>query len=398
MKKKRLILHIGQHKTGSTSLQYFFSKYHESLKKNNIDYPYPEGENVLNTGSCVGNLVKILFEEKLYKEKIKITQSIIFRDIWKDEYVVLIKEITEKSSCDTVIFSSEGVSGLNQKTFEKMKNYLEKFFDVEYILFVRDPYESCYSNWKQWLKVNFIQEDFKTFTDNLFVAPNKFNAFNVFENIITKSINITFINYDTYKHKLAEIFFEVTHLDFKIPDDYESRQLFNRSFTDSEAAIQLLINRQFKNTSFPFHFRVLLLQRKDPSINSSGNYYDKEIHALILSHMKEKFAVINKMIYGESIALEVKEVEGTKSPLIDLADAELLIETLTLIRKKSHRKISLSARFSHYYKCVRKKNIPFSFDPEAYLDMNQDVKDSGMDPYEHYTQYGIYENRTYKYI
>ena len=33
MKKKRLILHIGQGKTGSTALQYFFSKYHEELKK-----------------------------------------------------------------------------------------------------------------------------------------------------------------------------------------------------------------------------------------------------------------------------------------------------------------------------------------------------------------------------
>jgi hypothetical protein len=143
---------------------------------------------------------------------------------------------------------------------------------------------------------------------------------------------------------------------------------------------------------------MLLLQRKEPSKNSTDNYYDKEIHALILSHMKEKFAVINKMIYGESIALEVKEMEGTRNPLINLADAELFIEALALVKKKLHIKISLSGRFSHYCKCVRKKNIPFSFDPEAYLNMNQDVRDSGMDPYEHYTQYGIYENRPFKYI
>jgi hypothetical protein len=53
---------------------------------------------------------------------------------------------------------------------------------------------------------------------------------------------------------------------------------------------------------------------------------------------------------------------------------------------------------SHIHKCIRKKNIPFSFDPEAYLMMNEDVKDSGMDPYEHFTEFGIYENRPFKYL
>ena len=398
MDKKKLILHIGQPKTGSTSLQYFFSKYHAELKKNNIDYPYPESINVLNTGSCVGNLNKVLFEEVLYKQKIKIGKSIIFSDIWKDEYVLLIKDITQKSSCNTIIFSAEGISGLNHETFRKMRNYLEKFFDVEYIVFLRDPYDLFYSGWKQWLKVNFIEEDFETYMATQFLGQNKFNVFNIFKNIFTKSNNIKCINYDTYKHKLVKIFFEVTHLKFEIPHNYESRQLFNRSFTDSEAAIQLLINRQFKNTRFPFLFRVLLLQRNTPSKNLPGDYYDKDVHALILSHLKEKFEVINKVIYGDPISLEFKKIESSKNSLIDLADAELLIEALTLVKKESIKKVNLSSSLSHYYKCIRKKNIPFSFDPEAYLVMNEDVKDSGMDPYDHFTKYGIYENRPYKFI
>jgi hypothetical protein len=395
-KKKRLIIHIGQPKTGSTALQYFFSKYHEELKKNNIDYPRPEGKNVLNTGSCVGNLVKIVYEERLHKQKIKITDSIIFRDIWKDDYVSLIKDITENSPCDTVIFSAEGISGLSKNAFEKMKGYLEDFFDVEFIIFMRDPYELFYSNWKQWLKVNFITDDFKTFTLEKFLSPSKFDLSNPFE--VPDTANMKIINYDTYKHELVKTFLEVTQLHFEIPLEYQSSQLFNRSFTDSEAYLQLLINRQFKNTSFPFFFRMLLLKRDAHSRDHSIQFYDKEIHTLILNHLKPKLVSINKIIHGEPLSLEVKKINASASQSIEKEDVEVLVSALSMSKQTQNKKISLSQKMSHYYKCIRKKNIPFSFDPEAYLILNLDVKDSGMDPYDHFTQYGIYENRPYKYM
>jgi len=398
MQKKRLILHIGQHKTGSSALQYFFSKYHEELKKHNIDYPSPESKNVLNTKSCIGNLTKILFEEKIYKQKIEINESDNFTDIWKDEYVVLIKEITENSTCETVIFSAEGLDSIKKRAFEKLSNYLQVFFDVEYVLFVRDPFDLCYSHWKQSLKIYFIQDDFKSYTNNIFLEKSRINMFNIYELVETKPINIKIINYDTYQKDLVKIFIDVTNLKFEIPDQYEPNKIINRSFTDSEASLQLLINREFKNTSFRFLLRLLLLQRDAPPMNSSNQFYDKEIHTIILSHLKNKLIFINKFIYGEPISLEVKKINDSGTHVIQKEDVQVLINAFAYSNRPENKKMNLQSKMSHYYKCISKKNIPLNFNPEAYLMMNQDIKDSGMDPYEHYTKYGVYENRPYKYL
>jgi hypothetical protein len=293
-------------------------------------------------------------------------------------------------------FSAEGISGLSQGVFEKMKNYLEEFFDVEFILFIRDPYELIYSGWKQWLKVSFICDDFRKFSLEMFLGASKFNIFNPFE--LRKIGNIKIINYDTYKNELVKTLIEVAHLNFKIPHDYKSRQLFNRSFTDSEAALQLKVNQQFKKTRFPFLLRLLLLKRDARQKSLSSQYYDKEIHTLILSHLKEKLVAINKVIHGDPISLEVKKIETSEGQLIEEEDEEVFKNALNFVKQTKNKKINLSLWMSHIYKCIRKKNIPFSFDPEAYLMMNEDVKDSGMDPYEHFTEFGIYENRPFNYL
>lgn len=306
--------------------------------------------------------------------------------------------MTENSTCDTVIFSAEGLDSLQMNVFEKMKNYLEFFFHVEFVLFVRDPFDLCYSQWKQFIKVYFLQENFKSFTSKIFLEKSRVNMFNIYELVETKPINIKIINYDTYKNDLVKIFIDVTNLKFEIPDQYEPNKIINRSFTDSEASIQLMINREFKNRSLPFLLRLLLLQRDAPQMNSSTQFYDKEIHTIILSHLKNKLISINKFIYGEPISLEVKKINDSGSHVIQKEDVQVLINAFTYSNRPENKKMNLQSKMSHYFKCICKKNIPLNFNPEAYLMMNQDIKDSGMDPYEHYTKYGVYENRPYKYL
>jgi hypothetical protein len=119
---------------------------------------------------------------------------------------------------------------------------------------------------------------------------------------------------------LAKVFFDATGLKFEIPHDYKSKQKFNRSFTDSEANIQLLINQKFKHTNFPFLFRMLLLQRNPSPENLSSSYYDKEIHTNLLNIFREKITAINKVIYGEPLSLDVKKISSSTNPLIELND------------------------------------------------------------------------------
>jgi hypothetical protein len=36
------------------------------------------------------------------------------------------------------------------------------------------------------------------------------------------------------------------------------------------------------------------------------------------------------------------------------------------------------------------------FDPAAYLELHQDVRDAGIDPWHHYLHHGLHEGRRYK--
>ena len=40
--------------------------------------------------------------------------------------------------------------------------------------------------------------------------------------------------------------------------------------------------------------------------------------------------------------------------------------------------------------------IPADFDPNAYLELHADVKNAGVDPVQHYLEFGLKEGRAYK--
>lgn len=44
------------------------------------------------------------------------------------------------------------------------------------------------------------------------------------------------------------------------------------------------------------------------------------------------------------------------------------------------------------------KKLPNDFDPDLYLELNPDVKAAGVDPRQHYLEWGIKEKRAYKTI
>ncbi len=60
---KRVIVHGGFHKTGSSALQAHLSQLAPFLEENGVSYPYAESESVIAAGACSGNLPQILFRE-----------------------------------------------------------------------------------------------------------------------------------------------------------------------------------------------------------------------------------------------------------------------------------------------------------------------------------------------
>ena len=60
--KRRVILHTGFHKTGSSALQVFFSSAADELAVAGIDYPCPEPAHSISAGLAVGNLPILILQ------------------------------------------------------------------------------------------------------------------------------------------------------------------------------------------------------------------------------------------------------------------------------------------------------------------------------------------------
>jgi len=162
---RKLILHIGMHKTGTSSIQETLGKSREFLLKNNIWYPSLEEVNhTVNFTPIFSNdpLKDITFKAKEITtlEQAKKEQNALKR-MWIEEF--------RKVTCDTVIMSAEGCSMLLEPRVREMKEFLDRFFDDYLILmYVRDPRSYFISSFQQMLKHSDVS--FENFS---FRKPNK---------------------------------------------------------------------------------------------------------------------------------------------------------------------------------------------------------------------------------
>jgi hypothetical protein len=137
MKKKRIILHIGTHKTGTTTLQ---------------DALYLNREKLLEQGYCYPSFsldgVVRRKQQNLWALLGKDGQS--FSDYW----LGVIAE-WEKSSVDVMIMSAEGLNVLvsrNHKAEERLRE-ISNVFDIEVICYLRRPDTFFESFWNQNCKI-----------------------------------------------------------------------------------------------------------------------------------------------------------------------------------------------------------------------------------------------------
>ncbi|MEB3100931.1 hypothetical protein [Ferviditalea candida] len=133
---KKLILHIGMHKTGTTSLQKVFSSSQHLLNQSNIYYADLDKFNIPNSFyvSFIDNPTDhISFKNmeiydfnhaKAEQERLKI--------LWAKEF--------DNINSGYYIISDEELSYLPLENVSKMRNYLKKYFDdITVIMYAREP-------------------------------------------------------------------------------------------------------------------------------------------------------------------------------------------------------------------------------------------------------------------
>ncbi|MDA8962749.1 hypothetical protein N9F42_01235 [Pseudomonadales bacterium] len=399
MKRKRVIFHLGAHKTASTYLQSVFSQQAENLKALGIDYPYAEGDEVIDSGACVGNVVKMLFVNNLlFHSEGSITTSSIVK-LWTPACTDFIISAIKNSNYSTLLFSSEGMSKLPQSVFEDLYTKLNEFCDPEFIIFVRDPYDYFYSGWGQIVKAIYYPESFSKFIANT-VKQYQLKSEGLFFNIdIFMTEKFKIVNYDTYKKDLLAAFFSMANIDLDMEHSKPIQSVTvaqNRSLSPSEAKLQLLINQQFEGGHFPAFLKASLIDRLHykPAIKK---YYNQGIDKLIMEAFNDKITKINTHIIGDSLRMQCRDA-GTTQLDIEPQDVNVLINAFKQVVFQKTIKAPFILQLKHWIMCIRLKHVPLEFDPQAYLFLNKDVAKAKVNPYVHYSQNGYCEGRPYRFF
>lgn len=151
-KKPTIVLHIGLHKTGTTSIQRFLHENYEALLRQGVLYPLAgrfrkDGERHESHLMLAWSVV----ERYARKYDVKLSDQ---------PWVSLRKEIEEKKP-GRVVLSSEFFWSATKQEVEQIRSYLDRY-PVKVLLYMRNPVNLALSTYKQGVKSGGISSGLMT--------------------------------------------------------------------------------------------------------------------------------------------------------------------------------------------------------------------------------------------
>ena len=157
-KKRRLILHIGTHKTGTTTIQHLCWRNRAELLNNGWLYPvngrpkydFRPGHHLLSFSV----LQKPIEQRPNWAQKIT---SINVNEEWSK----LMEELSTYPD-KNVILSSEAIGSCNKESIKLIKDYMRDF-DVTIVIYLRNQLDFLLSSYKQRVKKSGYIQNFNEF-------------------------------------------------------------------------------------------------------------------------------------------------------------------------------------------------------------------------------------------
>ena len=142
---KKCILHIGMHKTGSSSIQAYLAKHRKNLGKG-MKYANLGSPN--HSGAFIYMFCKRLEDFPHFANRGLSVEEVQFKiERFRANF---IREL--ESDFDTLIFSGEEIVNLNESELNTLKKQLAQFVDeVEIVAYVRPPVSFMSSAFQQRL-------------------------------------------------------------------------------------------------------------------------------------------------------------------------------------------------------------------------------------------------------
>ena len=234
---KKLYLHIGCGKTGSSALQIWLHQNADNFLKLGIFYPTLNQKIKTDYQITSGNGVALS------------------RDLIEKKSIDIIEE-SFSSGIGSVLFSSENFQKLEKVDIQNLlSECLRNNIEVHVLAFVRDVYDIVFSSYMQSVKRGNYYKTFREYADGV----KSLQQFEVVRKWAEFFPDIKVVHYDAFKNKVNVPFLEWLGVDSKAIPEIKKTKV-NRSLTLLEAEFLRLLNKvyceKFNNLDFSFSSRI----------------------------------------------------------------------------------------------------------------------------------------------
>jgi len=333
---KAVILHIGLHKTGTSSVHIGLSKNQDFLKKNGILHPhfsYNEFEYINHA-----TIFSILYHYNDTTISNKLKEHFGIEGKESVDTVLRGFEDTLKNSlntdCDFILFSSGDLSVFDSSTIENIKSNIEDWADdevkFEIICFVRNPISRCSSQIQQDVKNKW---SIRKSIDNFITNRSMSCVLKKYENIFGKK-NIKVVSFeemvskkqDASKFLLSKITDQLDFQQWSELDEVKNASLSNN-------AVELLCFANSHNVELSYHDLMTLGKDKfSLSLKNKIKIKEKLYDDCIWLKNNYNIDYTNlDIMETEALSWDDESIKNLDN-LIDSVD-KLNLEQITLLKK-----------------------------------------------------------------
>lgn len=229
---RRLVLHIGATKTGTSALQVALVRNRRKLQEMGILYPQSESDRAAEQGKITsGNGLAIA---SFLNPKLPFSQ----RFARPDYLTEMFSEISVETDADSVLFSSEHIGFFIDERLRSFVDAAQQYgYTMEIVYFVRNVLDHAYSAYNQGVKRHRMGLDFETYIRDKYKCPFA-GTLSRLNNLVEKD-RIYVLSYDRVKPYLLKSMLEA--LAFATEGIVESTGVINRSLTRHEIEIMRFV-------------------------------------------------------------------------------------------------------------------------------------------------------------
>lgn len=316
---KKIFLHIGAGKTGSSALQNWLYKNHQALKEEGLYYP--------------------IFSQKITDEyQITSGNGVYFiQALRQGKLQKLLKTFTNES--ENLLFSSEVFQNLTDTELESLKSIIKEYnYDMNIILYVRDLYDMVYSSYLQLIKRHVYFQDFEYLCQNI-ETVQQFDVLYKYEKIFDK---IEVVHYDSHIGEgIEKPLYKILNLSIKSLKPMKKTKV-NRSLDVFESELLKKVNR-FLVEDLDIKDEKICTKLSDDLIYANPEkkteiFYSYKVFSILNERFLKDINYINKKYLLNENKLNVFE---KKDKLIIKEVPKITQEFMIVVR-------SILGYFSHY--------------------------------------------------